>query len=229
MLQQTQVDRVIPYFRRFIHTFPSFKALAKAPLKDVLHVWQGLGYNRRALHLKRIAEIVTKTHSGRLPTDEKELLQLPGIGPYTAAAVRAFALNEPTVCMDTNIRSVFIHAFFPKKKKVSDKTLLPLIERSLDTTRPRDWYYALMDYGAHLKKTGTNPGRQSVHHKKQSAFKGSNRELRGKILKVLLTNPQTPISLAKTLGTSQEKVTSILTQLTRDGLIQKSGRRFRVA
>lgn len=112
MLQQTPVERVIEKYRRFIATFPDFSSLAKAPLHRILEVWQGLGYNRRALALKRIAEIVIKRYDGILPSTVKILMTFPGIGRYTASAINAFAFNKPTVIIETNIRSVFIHFFF---------------------------------------------------------------------------------------------------------------------
>lgn len=228
MLQQTQVDRVIPKYRSFIKRFPSFQALAQAPLHSVLKEWQGLGYNRRALNLKRTAESISKRYRGRLPRDEEVLRQLPGIGPYTAGAICAFAFNIPSVFIETNIRSVFIHTFYPKHSTVSDKDLIPHIRASLDTRRPREWYYALMDYGTHLKATTRNPGRKSSHYNRQSTFKGSNRELRGKILKALLTGPQQLTTLAKKLRTPRKKVLATLTELTRDGFIQKKHQTFSI-
>ncbi len=143
MLQQTQVDRVIPKYKHFIKQFPTFAALARAKQKDVLIAWQGLGYNRRALNLKRTAESVWNTHNGRLPKETNVLIALPGIGSYTAGAIRAFAWNLPSTVIETNIRTVYLHHFFPTQKKVSDKTLLPLIEKTSDTKNPRECSYGL--------------------------------------------------------------------------------------
>jgi A/G-specific adenine glycosylase len=233
MLQQTQVDRVVPKFSSFVKKFPSFEVLARAPLKKVLVEWQGLGYNRRALNMKRMAETVVQKHSGRLPRDTHDLLKLPGIGPYTAGALRAFVFNEPDVFIETNIRTVFIHHFPPKagrsSQKIHDKELLPFIAKTLDTKNPREWYYALMDYGAWLKTQTANPNYRSAHYAKQSPFRGSQRELRGQVVKAFLDKTHTRESLARTLGATQVKLKPALRQLEQDGLIQKSGRRFRVA
>ncbi len=187
MLQQTQASRVTKKFDSFLNTFPSFEKLARAPLTHVLKEWQGLGYNRRALNLHRLAQEVVSKYKGKLPQTYTELLDLPGIGPNTAGSVLAFAFNIPHPFIETNIRTVFIHFFFASHRgKVHDKKLLPLIEENLDLKNPREWHYALMDYGAMLKRTEINPSRKSSHHGKQSAFKGSNRELRSHILKAII-------------------------------------------
>lgn len=184
MLQQTQVDRVVPKYKAFLNAFPNAKALASAPLSEVLVLWSGLGYNRRALYLKRAAETVTTKWKGKFPKTAPELQSLPGVGPYTARAVAAFAYNSPDVFIETNIRRVFLHEFFPKSTDVPDAKLYPLIEAALDIQNPRVWYWALMDYGSHLKATVINPNRRSKHYTKQSKFDGSLRQMRGAILKV---------------------------------------------
>lgn len=186
MLQQTQVDRVVPYYKAFLKQFPNIKSLAEAPLSDVLRAWQGLGYNRRAKMLHNAAKVVVVNYGGRLPKTYSDLVSLPGVGDYTAKAVRTFAHNKPEVMIETNIRTVFIHHFFPKKDTIHDDALLPFIEQVLDTKNPAIWYAALMDYGVHLKKLHTNPSRKSAHHTKQKPFKGSDREIRGAILKAHL-------------------------------------------
>ena len=190
MLQQTQVDRVIPKYKAFLKKFPTVRSLARAPLAEVLSAWNGLGYNRRALFLKRAAERLVSVYDGQVPKDVSMLETLPGVGPYTARAIETFSYNAPYIFVETNIRSVFISEFFSKAKKVSDKRLLPLIEASLDMKRPRDWYYALMDYGVFVKKTKSNPGRISARYAKQSKFKGSLREMRGAILRQCLAGVQ---------------------------------------
>ena len=183
MLQQTQVDRVVPKYQAFLKRFPNAKSLAMAPLSDVLALWSGLGYNRRALFLKRASETVMSDWKGKFPKDADSLQSLPGVGPYTARAVATFAYSQTYTFIETNIRSVFIHEFFRESHDVSDAELFPLIEQSVDAGTPREWYYALMDYGSVLKKTGANPSRKSKHHSVQSAFSGSLREIRGGILK----------------------------------------------
>jgi A/G-specific adenine glycosylase len=152
MLQQTQTNRSVDKYRQFIETFPNFKALAKAPLHDILTQWHGLGYNRRAIQLKQLSEIVLTTYNGKLPSTIHELRTLPGIGPYTAAAICAFAFNQPTVLIETNIRSVMLYFFFQGKSQVKDSELIKLIQKTLDAENPREWYYALIDFGAMLKK-----------------------------------------------------------------------------
>jgi A/G-specific adenine glycosylase len=194
MLQQTQVSRVALKYPEFIKIFPTIEDLAQAPLSEVLRVWSGLGYNRRAKMLRLFAVEVMKRHGGKIPKDTNELLDLPGIGQSTAGAVRAFAFDMPSVFIETNIRRVFIHYFAPKKKEVSDKELLPLIEYCAHhVSSPRIWYWALMDYGSHLPKTIVNPNRRSKHYKKQSSFVGSNRQVRGAILRTMLAKKKIPL------------------------------------
>ena len=118
-----------------------------------------------------------------------ELLRLPGVGPATAAAVAAFAYGEAHPFIETNIRAVYLHHFFPDRTDVSDREILPLVEATLDRADPRSWYYALMDYGVELKRTHPNPSRRSRHHTRQSPFSGSKRQLRAQVLRVVLDRP----------------------------------------
>jgi len=189
MLQQTQVDRVIPYYKKFLKTFPTSQALADASLGDVLRAWQGLGYNRRAKMLHETAKAITMIYHSKFPREYDALVALPGVGEYTAHAVRVFAFNEPEVLIETNIRTVFIHHFFPRSRSVTDKEIVRYIVQTLDRKNPRVWYAALMDYGAHLKKTVPNPSRKSAHHLRQKPFKGSDREIRGALLSAAVTGP----------------------------------------
>ncbi len=228
MLQQTHVDRVAKKYPAFINAFPQCKALADAPLKNIIEAWQGMGYNRRAVYLKKIAEAVMEKHGGKLPTAPEVLEQLPGIGRATAHSIAAFAYNRPVAFIETNIRSVFIHAFFPRTKIVSDAEIMPLVEQTIDRDNPREWYYALMDYGAMLKTSG-NPSRRSAHYARQKPFKGSHRELRGKIVKTLIAHPRTLALLHKKTQASPEKLCRALEGLARDGLIKKRGAIFAVA
>lgn len=189
MLQQTQTHRVLPKFEQFLKHFPTLDDLARASTADVINAWQGLGYNRRALFLQRAAQEILETHSGMIPSAPEILETLPGIGKNTAGSIAAFAYNTPTIFIETNIRTVFITSFFiTRSESVHDKEILPLIEMTLDREQPRDWYYALMDYGVYLKKELKNPSRKSTHHTKQSKFEGSNRQTRGFILKALTTH-----------------------------------------
>ena len=185
MLQQTQVARVAGYYPRFLARFPDLAALAEAPLRAVLEQWSGLGYNRRALALHRAAQVVTRDHAGIIPAVRESLLRLPGIGPATAGALLAFAFERPVVFIETNIRRVYLHQFYPTAATVPDRALLPLVSRTLDYHHPRRWYYALMDYGAALGRRGGNPNRRSAHYLRQSSFAGSTRQLRGLVIRLL--------------------------------------------
>lgn len=190
MLQQTQTDRVIKKYTDFLKRFPTISSLAETSKHEVLSLWQGLGYNRRALNLKRTAEILHEKYEGLLTSAILEKEKLPGIGDYTRGALLAFSWNIPTVCIETNIRTVFIYHFFKNTKNVHDDEIRKYVEATLDSKNPKEWYYALMDYGVHLKKTQPNPSRKSAHHNKQSPFKGSDREIRSHILRFVLKKPQ---------------------------------------
>ncbi len=186
MLQQTQVARVQKYWARFLDLFPTIDALASAETPLVLEMWQGLGYNRRALALKRCAEVCSRDYGGILPRSREELVALPGIGPATAGGILAFAYNEPGVYLETNVRTVFLHELFPDRDQVPDKEIAPHVERTCSLDNPRGWYYALLDYGNFLKSTLPNPSRRSKHHSRQSTFEGSRRQKRAELVRVLL-------------------------------------------
>lgn len=229
MLQQTQAPRIIEKYELFLATFPSFVSLANASVRDVYTVWKGLGYNRRALALKKTAEIVIKEKNGKLPKNFETLVELPGIGPATAGDILAFAWNIPHPLIETNIRAVYIHFFFNDQAAISDKEIMPLIESTLDTKNPREWYYALMDYGAMLKTTLANPSRKSTHYKKQSAFKGSDRQLRGKILLILSERgTMTSALLRKHTGEKSARVQHLLKALKKEGFIIERGKRWSI-
>lgn len=229
MLQQTQALRVMGKYREFITRFPSVSALAAAPFAEVLREWQGLGYNRRALYLHRAAKIIMKEYGGDVPHDPAILEQLPGIGHYTARAISTFAFNEPHTFIETNIRSAYLHHFFPTREKVSDRELLPLIEHTLPTKNPREWYAALMDYGAHLKQISTNPSRRSAHHTPQKPFKGSDRELRGAILRALSKGSHTYSVLSQALPFTGARIKTNLSALVRDGLVNKKRHTYAIS
>ena len=187
MLQQTQVSRVMRYWEKWMALFPTVDALASADTATVLDMWQGLGYNRRALALKRACEECSARYAGTLPDSIDELIALPGVGPATAAGVMAFAFDRPAVYIETNVRSVFLHELFPGEEGVSDKRIVPYVADCCPTNGVRAWYYALLDYGAHLKKLVANPSRRSGHYARQSAFAGSRREKRSFVLKQVLS------------------------------------------
>ena len=230
MLQQTQVERVRMKYSDFLTAFPTLHELAAAPLSDVLRVWQGLGYNRRALYLKRCSEEIVNHHAGQFPRTSDELQSLPGTGPYTARALAAFAHGVAEPLIETNIRTLFIHYFFHGREKVRDSEIMPLVAATLDRHNPREWYYALMDYGAMLKQTHPNPGRRSTHHTRQSRFEGSNRQLRSRLLREVVTKPGiTPEILLMNLAEEQDAVERNLEALEREGFLVKRGCGYRVA
>jgi len=235
-------------FDHFIKKFPSFAALSKTSLSAVLAVWQGLGYNRRALNLHKLAQIVMEKYDGKLPQNYAELVELPGIGPNTAGSILAFAFNLPYPFIETNIRSVYIHFFFPavekkegKKacKKIRDDQLLLLIEKTIIVAmksgrfkdNPREWYYALMDYGTFLKQTLSNPSRRSAHHVRQSRFEGSNRQLRARILRFIIRGPKTLIEVENEYVDRMHDVDQVkknADDLTKEGFITKKNGKYSI-
>jgi len=230
MLQQTQVERVIQKYAHFISVFPDFPSLARSALKDVLSAWQGLGYNRRALALVRTAHAIMTEYGGILPYGVDTLVKLPGIGKTTAASMYVFAFNKPAVFIETNIRRVFIHRFFADHDNVNDREILPLVEKTLDRSHPRLWYYALMDYGAMLKKLIQNPNRKSSHYRKQPPFEGSDRQMRGEILRVLLRDaPLSTADIAKTICIARKRLTLTLARLEQEGFIKVHGGTYTIA
>ena len=221
MLQQTQVARVVPKYKLFMGRFPSVYALARAPLRNILEAWSGLGYNRRAKFLHELAKTVVKKYRGTIPQDEKDLKALSGIGAATAASLAAFAFNRPAIFIETNIRSVFIHHFFKNRNAVRDKDIIPLVRQTVDAANPREWYYALMDYGVVLKGTHPNPSRKSAHHAKQSSFKGSNRRVRGEILKFLVVRKSVSVrDLKKHIHGDVRHMRRALDGLEKEGFVR---------
>lgn len=229
MLQQTQVPRVIVKFEEFMKAFSTIHDLAEAPLSQVLMVWKGLGYNRRAKFLHEAAKQIVSDFDGRIPTEHKDLVSLKGIGPNTAGAIQAYVYNQPVIFIETNIRRVFIHHFFQDKVGVEDKELLPLIESALPKDNPREWYWALMDYGTYLKSIVPNPNRRSKHYTKQSKFEGSRRQLRAQILDHIVKNPNKSLTeIERTFHDALYSVNDILKDLTKENIIAESNKRFKV-
>lgn len=263
MLQQTQVDRVISFFNNWMKKFPTLQKLANASQLEILSTWKGLGYNSRALRAKKTAEIVMRTYSERFPRNYNEILDLPGIGPYTAGAIMAFAYNQQIVMIETNIRRVFIHHFFsplrptgtfpsqgrnPSSRAIGkksdgvaplrrgaprsgegcvhDKDILSLIHQTLPKENFREWYWALMDYGSYLGKTIPNPNKKSRHYTVQKKFKGSDREIRGKILEILLGQKSKSMDIEKLLRQLQEfsndsdRLEKIISRLEQEGFFE---------
>lgn len=269
MLQQTQVVRVEKHWDSWIERFPVLDALAEAPLADVLATWQGMGYNRRAIALQQAAQMVVSHYGGCFPQTTEELIKLPGVGAATAAGLRAFAFNLPSLYLETNVRTVFLHEFFPDAVGVPDAELLPLLAEACpgymdlpdapellysssashaygsfanaqssaspsslanaglhggamqehggamqehgktlqeESKGPRAWYYALLDYGANLKKTVPNPSRRSKSHTKQSAYEGSRRQKRAELIRLLLAAQELTLDeLTEELSSHEKK------------------------
>lgn len=190
MLQQTQVSRVIPKYHDFLRQFPSVDSLARAPWAAVLSAWSGLGYNRRAKYLHQAAQSL---HGALKPWSLDQLTELKGIGHNTAAATLVYSYNQAHVFIETNVRSVYLQHFFPDEPTVSDKQILQTVSDTLDRENPRQFYWAIMDYGAWLKRRGKGQLERSASYKKQSPFVGSRRQLRGQILRELQLNGSTSV------------------------------------
>jgi A/G-specific adenine glycosylase len=227
MLQQTQVDRVIPFYKNFLKKFPNVRALAKAPLREVLIAWQGLGYNRRAKMLHSTAKEVVEKYKGKFPESVEELESLPGIGHYTSRAIAAFAYNQPGVFIETNLRTVITHHFFADQDQVDDTEILKILSKAYPKPTAergsREWYAALMDYGSYLKRSGVRINSKSKTYTKQSKFAGSDREARGAILKALSEGPITRVRILRLLGlTRKTQLDAQLKKLMSEKLITKA-------
>jgi A/G-specific adenine glycosylase len=226
MLQQTQVPRVLQKYNEFLKKFPTVRSLAKAQLKEVLKVWSGLGYNRRGKYLHDAAKLIVQKHRGKVPQDFAALRALPGMGPYTASSIRVFAFDLPDILIETNVRAVYIHHFFADKKAVSDEQIIPLAHEAATGNPPaggpREWHWALMDYGVHLKKLHKNPARRSRHYVRQSKFEGSLRQIRGAILRDL--------SHGGSLDAHKHdaRFEKALLTLQKDGLIVRTGKKWSI-
>lgn len=229
MLQQTQVLRVVPKYQAFMAKYPTPEHLAKAPLIDVLQLWVGLGYNRRARYLQLAAQALTQ--SDGYPETVSAWRALPGVGPYTAAAVCAFAYDERVSLIETNVRTVFIHHFYADQDQVTDQVIMELVEQVLPhIISPRIWYYALMDYGSVLKKAVGNLNAKSKHYTKQSRFIGSDRQIRGAIIRALTSGGMTKRRLGQIIPiASVDAIFQQLERLVAEGLLQKKGQTYWIA
>ena len=229
MLQQTQTDRVVRYYHTWLRRFPTIESLAKASFKQIYPCWMGLGYNRRAMALQKAAQKAISEYHGTLPKDVKLLEEFPGIGPYTAKAISSFAYNIPTACIETNIRRVFIHEFFPLRRtsgqarKITDERILKIAEQVIDRNNPREWNCALMDYGAYLKNQIENPNRRHKNYTVQSKFEGSLRQIRGAMLRILSAKPTTQKELLEKINklTLQhpDRIKKVIVDLEKEHLI----------
>lgn len=266
MLQQTQVVRVESRWAEWLELFPSVFALAEATTAEVLSAWQGMGYNRRALALKSAAETIAQSYDGVFPSTLEELVALPGIGPATAQGIRSFAFDLPGVYLETNVRTVVLHHLFPDVPGVPDKELIPIVRATCpeasvekvsgkpdegatkgrpdiayavaqdDRDTPRSWYYAMLDYGAYLKKTVPNPSRRAKAYSRQSRFEGSRRQKRAEVVRQLLDagargEELDVCAIAAALNevehragrsaVEMDQVASILADLSREGFCQE--------
>jgi len=228
MLQQTQVERVVPKFEAFIAAFPDILSLARAPLSDVLKLWSGLGYNRRAKFLHEASRKIVNDFGGVFPSTYEALVSLPGVGVSTAGAILVYSFNQPAIFIETNVRTVYFYHFFEDTAVVSDTELRRIAEKTVDKEHPREWYWALMDYGAYLKRQGVGGINKSQHYKKQSALRGSVREVRGHILKELAVQDRTTDELRRILQ-ADDRFATALSGLERDGLVAETNGRLHLA
>jgi len=224
MLQQTQTSRVVFKFQQWIEKFPDFASVAQATQYEILSTWQGLGYNRRGLNLAKAARMILQDFHGKLPKNLDDLQKFPGIGPNTAGSISAFAFNFPVIFIETNIRTVFLYEFFQDKEVVHDKEILKLVQETLDQKNPRDWYYALMDYGVYLKKELKINNKKSKQYTRQSKFHGSRRQVRGAIIRILsktkkLSQDDLFFLIEQEFSQNQHSVESILQELLEETLI----------
>ena len=231
MLQQTQVSRVLVKFDEFISKFPNLQDLALARFDEVLAVWSGLGYNRRAGFLHKSAGLIHNKHKGLFPENIDDLCDLPGIGPNTAASILVYAYNQSHVFVETNIRTVFIYTFFPEvQEKIDERIIQNLVRQTLYEQNPRRWYWALMDYGSYLKKTVGNFNKLSKKYTTQSKFEGFNRQKRAKLLRLLLQEGGLKsIEIAERLNIDFTLCVELLESLCKDSLIENDSDFFRIA
>lgn len=223
MLQQTQTARVVPKYANWLQKFPTALVLAQSPLSTVLTEWSGLGYNRRAKFLHAAAKVIAIELHNVFPSTYKELITLPGVGHYTANAMLAFAYNQPVPLVETNIRTAFLHHFFSNDQKVTEKEFEKIAQKTVDTENPREWYYALMDYGNWLKAEGIHYFDRQKKYRKQSPFKGSDRYVRGYLLREVLKHSKLKLPDIIIPGYTAETIEKIAKTLHEEGLIVKHG------
>lgn len=243
MLQQTQIPRVIKKYELFLQNYPTIDHLVHAEFSEILKLWKGLGYNRRARFLQETANIISKKYNSQFPNTKEELLSLPGIGDYTASAISTFAFKNPEIVIETNIRTAIIHHFVrgssksgsasswedEDKKKIGESVIQEFIDKTLDRSNPRDWYYALMDYGAFIKKTVGNLNRMSKKYTTQSKFEGSRRQVRGRILEALISYQSlSETELFSKIDSNGYDLHQILRELEKENLILKEDSVYKI-
>ena len=217
MLQQTQATRVIPKYQTFLSHFPTIADLTRADTAQVIRLWSGLGYNRRAKYLRDAAVELIQAQE---PWSSEALVACKGIGENTAGAIRVYAYNIPEVFIETNIRTVYIHHFFPRVSDITDGQIRDVVSRSLDTENPREFYWALMDYGAYLKRSGVKSAQKSKLHTVQSPFSGSWRQVRGAVLRELTTRDTVSMDALKHIITDP-RLEKVVQQLKTEGLVHQ--------
>jgi A/G-specific adenine glycosylase len=225
MLQQTQVDRVISKYNEFISRYPDIYSLSSAPLSDVLILWNGLGYNRRAKFLHDSAVKIVTEFGATVPSTLEGLMGLPGIGPNTAAAILAYGFNQPTGFIETNIRTVYFQHYFEDSHMVTDAQLRAVVTQTVDTEHPREWFWALMDYGAYLKKQGSAQNDKSAHYKKQLPLQGSVREVRGQILRAL-TKADMPMAELRDEVMADIRFDGAIAALIKEGMVSRTNNKL---
>lgn len=231
MLQQTQVSRFLPKYDLFLSRWPDFQSLAQASTEELLSVWKGLGYNRRALRLRESARM-SEAWGWTIPNDKTFIDILPGVGKSTSAALRSFCFGEPSIYLETNVRRVLLTCFFPQEEGVKDVRLEALLQeliQHIDDTQ--SWYYALMDYGVLLKALQPNANRRSAHYTKQGKFEDSNRQIRGLLIHLLTdTGAKSLTEICTMLPTfEQERILYSLGQLSEEGFVQERDALYKIS
>ncbi|MDP9242789.1 MAG: A/G-specific adenine glycosylase [Actinomycetota bacterium] len=237
MLQQTQAGRVVPHYRSFLKRFPSVRALAAAPLSDVIRAWSGLGYNRRAVALASAARAIVRDHGARVPPDPAALRRLPGIGPYTAAAVASLGHGLAVPLVETNVRRILSRAALGREPgDVSTKHLEEVATSWLDAAHPVEWNQALMDLGREVCRpaplcdacpirtrcrSAGRRDRPAATHPPQPRFEGSFRQTRGRVISVLSERGDVSVAaLARATGEPIARLSEAIEALAADGLVR---------
>lgn len=232
MLQQTQVARVTPKYLAFIAKFPNIGSLAAASLGEVLVMWSGLGYNRRAKYLHQSTAAVVHDFGGVFPRSVVELQSLPGVGPGTAGAIMAYAYDQSVSYLETNIRTVLIHQFYHDQSDIADSQLRETLDQIVklpifhEYFTPREFYWAMMDYGSYLKRSVGNLNRASKAYTRQSAFQGSRRQVRGLVLRLLTAEPLNYQALVTEVA--DERLDSVLSDLVAEGMVTRRGSEYSI-
>jgi A/G-specific adenine glycosylase len=248
MLQQTQTSRVVGPWRSFLDTFPTPKDCADATLESVLQRWSGLGYHRRAKALHDAARRIRDEFDGKVPSDVDDLRSLPGVGEYTANAVASFAYGTPVAVLDTNVGRILSRALENRSLRTSEAR--DAAQRLLPRRDTAAFNQAMLDLGAQFCRSsprcdvcpvagvcrwrlegGLDPAPQSAAvSRPQSAFAGSDRQARGRVLAALREEPQTRAQLRARIGDEgDERSAKVIDSLMRDGLVGRTGRRFHLS